>query len=253
MENETPEAVTTEVVAQPTETKEPEVDYKAELDKTKQALEVAQKESKAHQSTASKKAEEARKWQNEVTGINARMDAMLEVFEESLKKPDTEEYEEKPQKKPSFKERLQEKIKTVPTPEVTAQQEHIKEVASEIATIEKNLGIKFDETEDDRVLINWQLGNFDKARKIAKEIETKMVAKEVDPMIKKVADLEAENARLKKIASGDLNSEKGQPVGGGKPTFTVSQINENIRDDEWWNKNKKEIIEAQEKGLIKEG
>jgi hypothetical protein len=217
---ETKEAVVpvTTDTAQPTVTTEaPEVDYKAELEKTKQALDVAQKEAKAHQSTASKKAEEARRLQEKVNGIDARFDAFAEVLEEHFKQPVTEDYGEKP-KQPSFKERLQEKIKTVPNPEVTAQIEHDNEVIKELVEIEKATGLKFDKSKEFREAhTEFRLRNYDGALELAKEVQAKMVetkVKEVDPMVKKVADLEAENARLKKIASGDLNSEKGQPVGG---------------------------------------
>ena len=64
----------------------------------------------------------------------------------------------------------------------------------------------------------------------------------------KIAELEADNARLKKIASGELNSEKGQPIGNSR-IFTREQIaNMSIED---YRTNKPDIDKALAAGNIK--
>jgi hypothetical protein len=243
--------VTPEVTepAQTTETKEPEIDYKTELEKSKQEVIKWEKEAKAHQSTASKKAEEARKWQEKMAGIDARLDALAEVMEESLKQPATEELEQ-PQKKPSFKERLAEKTKTLPQPEFIEQQEKIKNVASEIMELEKQSGLKFDKSKELReAYTEWRLGNYDEALNLVKEVTGKMVETKVDPKEKELAEAKKEIERLKKVMSGELDSEKGQPVGTNN-IYSRSQI-AGMSISEYESK-RADIEKAQKEGRIKE-
>lgn len=227
-EPENPEVNTPEEPAQEPAKSQHEIELETELAKW-------QNEAKAHQRTASKKAEEAQRWQSEVAGLNnkyaildTKFDALLDHLDsQAASQIDTDEYGEqprKPQQRPSLKETVASKTKSLKTPEQMAQETHFKEVSDEIMAIQKEIGIDFKESEnpeEERVYTLFVSGNPDKALKIARGLKEKMAeannGNKVNPVEderdKKIKELEAEIERQKKIQSGELISEKGQPSG----------------------------------------
>ena len=192
----------------------PERNLESELAEAKKEVEKWQKEAKAHQSTASKKAQEAKSWQDQVTGLREEFRTFAEVVAEEFDERNREEGEIKPQKT-SLKERIKSTYKPTKSPEIVAKESHALEVGQQIGEIEKKLGINFKEHEDGRVYLNYVTGNEDMALKMAQEIESKMTENKESPdsKDKEIAELKEELERQKKIASGELASEKGLPAG----------------------------------------
>jgi hypothetical protein len=220
----TPETITTEVSAREPAKSAREIELEKEIEKW-------QNEAKSHQRTASKKAEEAQKWQSEITSINSKLEennTRIDTFAEYLEsrlldQTNSDDYGEQPkQRKPTYKELISTKIKPAKTPAQIAQEQHLQEVSEEILTIQKELEVDFKESDDpeqERVYTQFMNGNIDKALKLAKGVRDKMVEAKAEskdnPLVKQVKELQAELARMKKIESGELNSDKGLPTGSG--------------------------------------
>jgi len=232
-EEKTQEA-TPEVVADDSAQTEPEKSQREiELE---QALEKAQKEAKAHQSTASKKAQEAQRWQNEVGGLksqleasNTKIDVLAEMFEESLR---TEDYSE-PKQRTSFQERVKSKIKPLPDPKLVEEQTRMKSVASEIYELTDKTGKPFDKTKDFReAYLLFKSGDYELALEEVKEITEKMTeAKEVKET------KESEEARIDRLVNEKLKQiakEKGElqsVTGQSGNSINEEEIRKNFREN----------------------
>ncbi len=226
METETKEtAVVAEEVtdAQPKVTEDVEA-LKAEAEKAKAEAAKWKAEHDKQQKAAmelGKKAKDIQTIQAEIAQIKESQkygfDVIAEALDEQLRIKDG--YEEQPKPQTSYKARLEAKKPKEVDPQVVAQNEHLREVANEIADIQKRLNIDFKEADDDRVYVQFALGNVDKALRIAKEIESKMseAQKPVDDKDKELAELRARLEKYEKKEDlkekGELKSEKGQPSG----------------------------------------
>jgi len=223
-ETEGKEVVAEEVTnAQPKTTEELEA-LKAEIQKAQAEAAKWKAEHDKQQKAAmelGKKAKDIQTIQAEIAQIKEDQKYGFSVVAEALDEQShsREGYEEQPKPKTSYKERLEANKPKVIDPKVTAEAEHIKEVAEEIAAIQKRLNVDFKEADDDRVYIQFALGNYDKALKIAKGIESKMLEekKPVDDKDKLLAELQAKVDKYEKKETlkekGELISEKGQPSG----------------------------------------
>jgi len=209
---------TTEVVADDSAQPEPEksqreIELEEELDKW-------QKEAKAHQKTASKKSEEAQRWQNQVSGLTAKVtasdvkfDVLAEMLEERFSE-NTEEYGE-PKRKSTFQERVASKTKKQPDPKIAEEVTHRKSVAQEIIALTDSKGKPFDKTpEFDRAYTRFMLGDADSALEMVKEITEKMADEKEKPKESEEARIDRlvnERLKQKAIEDGEAKSETGQP------------------------------------------
>ena len=203
---------------------------KSELVSARQEIEKWQKEAKAHQSTATKKSQEAQNLRNQEARINA-LDAKLDIIAEIIEEQrTTEDYEEKPQRKPSYRDRIQ----NLDKPQVNEQEQRMREYAQEIKSILPE-GVRFDE--DDRfenAYLLFMAGKYDKAVKKTKEIVDKMAEEnskektQEDERAKEIAALKEEIEKLKGVKSGKLKSETGLPSGAA---VNKEQIKKNYREN----------------------
>ena len=195
---------------------------KAEVEKSSKTAEKAQNDAKSHQ----KAALEAGRWKAKIDGIEAQIGVLAEILEE--RQPESEGYEV-PKPKITFQERLKEKNKNQPDPQIVEADAHRKSVTQEIIALTDDKDMPFNKTpEFDRAYDKWTKGDEDYALELVKEITEKMTKakeepSEVDELKKKMESMEKEL----KIAKGELDAETGLP-GGSTPN--EAQIRKNYRE-----------------------
>lgn len=256
MDSEVNEAVSTiaedvtnvaEEVSQVTENT-PTVDLesmRAELANAKQAAEKWETEAKAHQRTASKKDSEAKRWQNEISSLNSKIDVLAEIVEETI--TSRNDFEEVKERKP-YKER----VKAVPSYE----QNVIGDAVKEIAAITKANNLEFDKSPETReAYLKYLEGvNYRKVEYIqdaldkVKEVVGKKMAEVKETEEQRIERLVQERLKETLKKNGELNVEKGSPSGNTK-SFTRQQINAMSPED--YKANRQAIAEAQAAGRIK--
>ena len=197
--------------AQPTEpVKSPrEIELEKELDKW-------QKEAKAHQKTASKKAQEADNFKQFQESINQRIDILAEIVEQEVTKK--EDYEEPKSKAPSYKERVQETESQRKVNTTTEQQKYENRVASEILKLITPLNMEFDKAEETKIAyLHWRAGDIDEALEEVKKVVTKVSESkknEVDYNDPKVrTEWFKEESKKLLIENNELNTDVSQPTG----------------------------------------
>lgn len=228
--------LTQQVLESQDESSKTEVDLDAiqsELEQARKDNENLRNELKNQTQAAQKHSKDSQKWQSEVSTINsridsvtARFDALAEAIEEAISIRDTTEtYEERnPQRRTSYKEKLQALEKDKPDSSHIALQAHQKEVANEIINLLQPHQIEFDKSKEFREAYNeWRFGNFDEALVLVKEKVQEMEIKKSD---EKEAKLESDEEKFERmyqerrkkemIEKGELNPETGLPTGGAK-------------------------------------
>ena len=224
-----------EVVSPVVETaQEVEVPAQAEPEKSpreielEQELEKVRQEAKAHQKTASKKAQEAQDFKAAQESINKRIDILAEMLEEKVVKESDDIEPPKPKAK-TYQERVKELQAESQSSEKKQIDTYQQQINAQIALLVKGAGL---EQNDERLIKaenKWYKGDFDGALE-----EVTKVVKEVsavkDDKDKKIMQLEAELNKLKKIESGVLDAETGQPSSSNSPIPTdINKFREWVR------------------------
>jgi len=194
---------------------------KVELARAQEETKKQSDEAKRQQQAAIKFSKEVKQWQGEVSNIREQMNtgfnAIAEFLDEQNKGRETT-YEETPKSKPSYKERLEAQKPKVVDPQIAAKAEHLKEVANEIITTLKPLGVEFDKSKEFReAYLLFETGNIDQALEEVKEKASKMTTKPTDDKDAKLAELQARLDKYERKETlkqkGELVSERGQPAG----------------------------------------
>jgi hypothetical protein len=224
---------------------------KSELALANSAAEKWENEAKAHQRTASKKDSEAKRWQNEIGSLNAKLDVLAEIVEESVSSRGTD-IEEGSKERSKERKPYKERIKNVPNYE----QSVTMEIVTDIAKLTKANGLEFDKSPETReAYLKYLEGvNYRKVEYIqdaldkVKEVVGKKMAEVKETEEQRIERLVQERLKETLKKNGELNAEKGSPSGNTK-TFTRQQINAMPLDE--YKANRQAIAEAQAAGRIK--
>jgi hypothetical protein len=255
------EAPVTETPAPPSENVEA---IKAELAKAKDDLAKAQEQVKIHQQGASKKDREAREWQKRAQEIDDLRDTVNDLTNLIISRESGETAPEATPEK--VRERITQRTQTRQQTTAAERQQSLNELAFEADNIVRNAGLDMKTSPE----LAKALQTFRKAAQtqdteiaelaldMTKEVVQRMKPAAPSPAPvpappEKKPEAEADMAaRLEReimIKHGLLKPEGGTPSAGGQQVFLRSQL----RDYHFYKANEKAILEALNKGLIKEG
>jgi hypothetical protein len=184
-----------------------------------QEVEKWQKEAKAHQKTASKKAQEAQgitEIREEIKMLRAQNEALVEYL--SSQGTSDDDFTEPKQRKPNLSEIVQAKTSKIPTAAQLAEQRNL-EIAKEINTLAASKGLKMGESDElVPALKLWAQGKTEEALEKVQEIVGKMTeAKKEEPKVdieKQIQEGVQKALKSELEKRGLLDTETGQSKGG---------------------------------------
>jgi len=192
----------------------------AELEKTRQELENARREAKAHQRNVSKKDTEVQAQRKIQESLGMRMDLLTDMIAEVMDKSESPDYEDKPQQRKSdvYKQRMAEAKKSEVDAVTKTQEALIKTHANEIIQLTSPKGLELDKSPELLKAYNkWLTGDYEGAVEEVKSVMDKTT--EVKEVVNQMSEeqfekMYQERRKKERIESGELDAETGKPKAG---------------------------------------
>lgn len=209
-------------------------EFEAYKEATQKEIEKWQTEAKAHQKTASKKAQDAQDFKSFQESVTARIDTLAEIVEESFTKRQEEEDESPKERKTNYREKVKQHDESLKTNVNQTMQQQVQSKASEIVRLTNPLKLELDQSPElQGAYVKWLEGlSSQDLSKIDESVEEvrKVVSKMSEAMeTSKDSKVENETAMRERIEKevmekhGLLNTETGQPSGTSQTLIEKEQ------------------------------
>jgi hypothetical protein len=231
------EGLTTGPVAQEgLSPKEEEVDLRIQLEKAQAELERLREEAKAHQRTASKKAEELARRQeleDRINGINDRLEVLTAMVSDIVDRSATESLEEaepRTRRSAEYLKALEEKERERKLQQEKSLRQQWEEKAIEADRLAREVGLDMETSPELETAYLWfRTGDADRGLKKVQEVVAKIKAEKQQPEGKPKETEEELRARIEReIAEkyGLLTPEVARPSASGERVYTLKEIEE---------------------------